>query len=350
MPQRIGLLLLRVLWSGMAAACQAGTTIPFPPASAAQTRSPADEPATPVSDEQDESVVCFSPAEILPIAFTPEDDKLLIRSATGVQVIHLLEGKPEAFIESPQAVVTAALSPDGQILAWSLPDGRIQLIRLSDRELLADLLAHPDPVYDLRFSAAGDRLYSASHDGVVRVWGPDGQLLASIETGGEVVGIGLSADGAKLATIPSDGAVQLWDLPEGGRIAELGGTGGYDTSDAHFSQDGQYLAADLATGLFLWRISDGELLWHEVENSMAVAFSPEGKYLAYSDIDHGNQLVIASPNAARVIRLLDPFQGPVWEMFFSPDGALLAATDGVEIRISRVEDGALLYVGRAACP
>ena len=43
-------------------------------------------------------------------------------------------------------------------------------------------------------------------------------------------------------------------------------------------------------------------------------------------------------------------QGPVWELFFSPDSSLLAATDGKEIRIWIVEDGTLLHVGKAACP
>ena len=162
--------------------------------------------------------------------------------------------------------------------------------------------------------------------------------------------MGLSWDGSKLATIPSDGPLVLWDLAGNAKIAEFEGSGGYDTSDAHFSPDGQYLAADLVTGIFLWRTSDASLIWNEVKNSMAVAFSPDGRYLAYSNVDDGNKIFLASPDAARVIRTIGGMQGPVWELFFSPDGALLAATDGIEIPIWRVEDGTLLYIGKAACP
>ena len=36
-------------------------------------------------------------------------------------------------------------------------------------------------------------------------------------------------------------------------------------------------------------------------------------------------------------------QGPVWELFFSPDSKLLVATDGIEIRIWQTADGNLLY-------
>jgi WD40 repeat protein len=83
---------------------------------------------------------------------------------------------------------------------------------------------------------------------------------------------------------------------------------------------------------------------------MAVTFSPDGRYLAYSDVDDGNKVILASPDAARVIRTFERMQGPVWELFFSPDGSLLAATDGVEIHIWRVRDGTLLYIGKPACP
>jgi WD40 repeat protein len=40
----------------------------------------------------------------------------------------------------------------------------------------------------------------------------------------------------------------------------------------------------------------------------------------------------------------------VGELLFSPDGTLLASTDWVDLRIWRVEDATLLYVGKTACP
>ena len=136
------------------------------------------------------------------------------------------------------------------------------------------------------------------------------------------------------------------DIAGSEALTEFGGTGGFDTSDAVFSPDGQYLAADLATGIFLWRVPDNNSIWEAYGNSLAVAFSPDGQYLAYTNVDDGNKVFLSSPDGERTIRIIDSTQGPVWELIFSPDSSMLAATDGIEIRIWHIPDGELLFVGK----
>ena len=60
--------------------------------------------------------------------------------------------------------------------------------------------------------------------------------------------------------------------------------------------------------------------------------------------------VAFSPDGAQKIRTLEGHASPVWGLFFSPDGAKLVSTDGVEVRIWQAADGRLLYVGKSACP
>jgi WD40 repeat protein len=165
-----------------------------------------------------------------------------------------------------------------------------------------------------------------------------------------VLGIGISPDGSMLATVPFDGPVALWDLDTLEKIKDLGGSGGYDTSDAEFSPDGQYVAVDLASGLYLWRISDGELVWNEIKNSMTITFSPDGRYLAYADIDDNFKVFLSTVGGSEIVHVLAGHQGPVWELFFSPDSQLLVSTDGLEIRIWEVETVSLRYIGKTACP
>ena len=305
---------------------------------------------SPVRQEEERTPVCFSPRELLPFVFTPDSAGLMVRELNGVQLIDLQSGQEQAFFSSPKSIFSAALSPNGETLAWSLEGGPVQLVLVSNQRILHTLEGHTDTVYDLQFSPGGEFLFSASHDGWVRVWNvKKGTLLPSIQAGGEVLGIGVSPDGKTLATIPGDGPVQLWSLAEDKVIKNLGGTGGYDTSDAHFSPDGRYLATDLATGIFMWRISDGQLIWNEVKNSMAVAYSSDGQFLAFSNIDEDNIVTLASPDGAQIIRTIDDMQGPVWELFFAPNSKLLAATDGIEIHIWQVSDGKLLYIGKPDC-
>jgi WD40 repeat protein len=295
-----------------------------------------------------------------PIAFMPDGVRILVRAENGVQIFNLQTLEEEEFLEDPTSLnmTAVAMSPDGEILAWAYEDLSIQMIRISDKKLLHTLTGHTDLIGKLSFSPDGDTLYSASHDTWVRAWDMEGNLVHAIQPPGaldypnEVLGIGISPDGTMLATIPFDGPVKLWDLKDYHLVRKLGGTGGYDTSDIFFSSDGQLVASDTATGLFLWKTSDGtELLrGNPGINSMAVAFSPDGRYLAYGESGEKFDVVLSSPDGTKKIRTLEGHPAPVGILFFSLDSSLLLSSDWIETRIWQVEDGQLMYIGKSACP
>lgn len=306
--------------------------------------------ATPIRSNQ---IVCFE-TDLDPVAFMPDHPRMILKGSTGVQIYNLEMRKEENFIKSAATLQdgpTVALSPeDGETLAWALIDNTIQLIRIYDGKVLHALIGHTDTITKLRFSPSGDRLFSAAHDGWVRIWNKDGKQVNAFQPGnGEVLGIGVSSDGAILATIPSDGPVTLWDTKDLHKLKELGGTSGYDTSDVAFSMDGRYIAADLASGLSVWDTTQQKRLWDGI-NSMAFAFSPKENRIAYSDMADGNNIMLRSLDGKQQLNKLESHQGPVFALIFSPDGSLLASADGVEIHIWQVEDGKLLYIGKAVCP
>ncbi len=290
----------------------------------------------------------------VPVAFLPGGSRILAQNVAEVQIYDLESMSEKDLIKAPARLTAVALSPDGKTLAWALDDFSIQLVRLADHQLLHTMKGHTDQVTKLKFTPDGSRLISASHDTWVRVWDMDGKQVDAFQPTGAldwtsaVMGIGISPDGKQLATVPVDGPVKLWDLASHKKVAELGGTGGYDISDVAFSPDGKFVAADLVTGLFLWKIADGRALLGESTqiNSMAFAFSPDGRFLAYGDL---NTVILSSPDGSQMIRTLEGFQSLPWNLVFSPDGSKLAARDGVEVRIWQVPDGKLLYVGQSSC-
>jgi WD40 repeat protein len=298
-----------------------------------------------------------------PIAFMPDGQRILVQAEKGVQIFNLGSMQEQDFLEAPTRLLTpaVALSPDGEVLAWALEDFSIQLIRISDQKLLHTLTGHTDIITKLIFSPDGDRLFSASHENGVRVWDMEDNQVHAIQPPGalgypdEALGIGVSSDGTMLATIPFDGPVKLWDLKDYRMIRELGSFGGFDTSDIFFSPDGQLVASDTASGLFLWKTSDGtELLGGNPGiNTLAVAFSPDGRFLAYGEIGWNAEkidVVLRSADGSQKIRILEGLPRIVGILFFSPDSSLLLSSDWVETRIWRVEDGQLLYIGKSVCP
>jgi WD40 repeat protein len=262
--------------------------------------------------------------------------------------------KAENFFQAPQDLIGTALSPDGEILVWSLVDNSIQLVRTSDGTLFNTIKEHTLPVIKLRFSLTGDRLFSATVDTWVRVWDRNGKLLDAFQPTGadnlpnDIEGIGISPDGKMLGSIPFDGPTRIWNLADKKEIVNLGETGGDVTSDINFSPDGQFVAADPISHLSLWRTSDWEKIWSEV-SSMAFAFSPDGQFLAYSDMYDGYNVTLRSLPELLETHTLEGHNAAIYELLFSPDGALLASA-GAGIRIWQVETGQLLYIGKDTCP
>lgn len=67
-------------------------------------------------------------------------------------------------------VLGLATSPDGDIVAYADTCGPIYLYSLQTEDVVGVLTNHTTGPVHLRFSQSGDQLYSASHDGSMRIW------------------------------------------------------------------------------------------------------------------------------------------------------------------------------------
>ena len=289
-----------------------------------------------VFPEVTESPPCSIPY-FEPVALFPDGNRLLVKDQQKIFIVDVNTWKQGGSFENPippNSVV--ALSPDGSLLAFTnQQDNTIELIDMTDGSTVNTLLGHTGLITDLKFAPNSDKLLTSSHDTWVRVWDRQGNPVSSFQPTGaddfpsEVLGMAISSDGTMLATIPFTGPVKIWNTETYVEIAVMGGGGGYDTSDVAFSADGKYLVSDLATGLWLWRVSDGSLVLNSI-NTMAFAFSPDGQEIAYVDIDQNWNVKLVSLDSMQELGTLTG--NNEWLIFFVDDTRLIS-TNGEDTRV-----------------
>ena len=266
------------------------------------------------------------------VAFYPDSSALLIAGGHRVYTVNAASGEVVAVQETDLPVVSIAVSPDGERLAWGGGDGET-VVRLWD-------LTQGQPLYTIQMEGQAADKVSFSPDGrllavqsglwrfepmVQLVESDGGALLASYP----VYSFAWSPDGRLLATSNAEeAAVELWDTATLQLVQRLEGL-----ALLGFGGDGSILAerrsAEGQATIGWWDSDSGELLRPFAEKeyipSRVLAFSPDNRlflgipvygYTTLWDVDTGEKMLWESSAAATGA--------------FSPDGRLLAtiSSDG----------------------
>ncbi len=205
--------------------------------------------------------------------------------ATGEQ-LHRLSGHSST-------VQRIAYSPDGHHLVSAGHDGGLHLWDVRTGQKLRSFSSSGPPVLHVAFHPSGRHLVSAGSAGPVRIWEvASGKAAGSCrELSSRVTDLAITAQGDILATSDDDGRIQLWPLTPllGGErtqpIAELQGHTAQVVSIG-FSHDGRRLAsASLDSSVKLWDVASGfELMSLKAVagNNSRVRFGPDGRRLVVS--------------------------------------------------------------------
>ncbi|MHC5541168.1 outer membrane protein assembly factor BamB family protein, partial [Singulisphaera rosea] len=197
-----------------------------------------------------------------------------------------------------------AFHPDGKSLAVCATDYRIYVLDPSTGEEQASLAGHHWYPWCLAFTSKGERLYSSGWDATIRGWDVAGRKQLSLTPTGHATGV---------ITISPDGKT----LAFGRLVAEDEGHARFEVVVQESPERKRIL---LKHALETYPVRASEL------PSLAVVWSPDGRYLAVPLLQQTLAVAIIRADNGRILKMVEDAYFPAW----SPDGTKLAFVRGTD--------------------
>ena len=230
----------------------------------------------------------------------------------------------EGVASSSSDIYSFVLSPDGQHFACGMKDDiKIWNAATGAEEMI--LRGHSGPV-GVAYSPDGRRIVSGSVDKTIKVW--DARtgiaLMTLIGNQDTVDNVAYSPNGERIASGGYDGTVRLWDANSGKEIFTMRGHQEQNHNRAlAFSPDGKWLASSGGWDkmIKIWDVSNGTEVATIVGDRTAVypvTFSPDSSYVAFGGLD-------------KVVR--------IWDVNQCVERAVLRGHNGIINALAFTQDG-----------
>ncbi|MEA5506286.1 NB-ARC domain-containing protein [Halotia wernerae UHCC 0503] len=235
------------------------------------------------------------------------------------------------FTETLGNILSAAFSPDGQLLATCDTDCHVRLWEVKTGKLLLICQGHINWVRSVVFSPDGEILASCGADQNVKLWSVRDGVCIKTLTGHEheVFSVAFNPDGQTLASASGDKTVKLWDIREGKCLQTLTGHTDWVRCVA-FCPDGQTLASSAADHTIkLWDGRQGKCLRTLKAHTgwvRSVAFSSDGQTLASGSSDR--TIKIWNYHIGECLQTYTGHTSSVYSIAYSPNSEILVSGSG----------------------
>ncbi|HEV3436740.1 MAG TPA: prenyltransferase/squalene oxidase repeat-containing protein [Gemmata sp.] len=245
-------------------------------------------------------------------------------------VVDKREHAPQLSLTLPGWVAGVAFSPGGDRLAIASADAIAHIIDSQTGGELAKCRGHDDAIASVHFHPAGKLLATGSYDHSAAIWdaATGKRLHRLISHRGIVTSVAFSPDKTTLATASIDGTIKLWVVATGQLKATLKGHKSWVNSLA-YRASGEWLVSGSSDGtIIVWSTqTEAPLRTLDVTNGevRSIALSADGSLLA-AGLRYGTVKVWSTVDWKELLIL--PGQGDMCVVAFSPNGKLLATTEG----------------------
>ncbi|KAF9155926.1 U3 snoRNP protein [Mortierella sp. AD010] len=253
-----------------------------------------------------------------------EEGKILLYNPSTWAVVATLEGHD-------QRVTDIVVSPDGSLIASGADnsDGEMsaRMWDLKKEKCLHVLEGHSKWFTGLIFLPDSRRIVTVSHPKSVYLWElEEGTRVHSFEVPGDEVvinSIDCTRDGKILACSYDDSSLRIYDI-ETTECLHVLKSSSNDSVRIAFSPDGKYLSWTSFKELKMCNVAEGTEIW-SIDNTYALSsmvYSPDGRKLACKTTD--NTVNLLDPETGKAGVTLRGHLDRITAIDFSPDGSQIA--------------------------
>jgi WD40 repeat protein len=276
--------------------------------------------------------------EIWSSMFAPDGRHVLTLGGNDARLWNVESHKSVVRYSPHGAVASAAISPDGKLVATGSWDNSAKIWDAATGKAIRKLDGgHTRYVNSVEFSPDGRELLTASDDGTARLWdiasGKPRDIVFRGHTA-RLLAATYSPDAARVLTVSGDKSARIWDRATGKSLVELKGHD-WAVLCGQFSSNGERVitgSRDLTAAI--WDAQTGERLITLQGHTAAitsVALSPDGTRALTGSQDNSAKLWDAA--TGKEILSLPGHTQELTSVSFSPDGrnVLTSSRDGKAI-------------------